>query len=139
MIWQAVFAFAVLCAGVGALCGSRTATALLVSTAFTTGLSVAGAPFLPLAWIAADLLAIAAILRWGNARTDRFVLALYPASWLFDFIDGDTAYACSVVVCSAQLILTLPFARILQRTRSLHLHGNLFDHFDLRARHEGAA
>lgn len=137
---DAVFALAITCAGLAALMGNRTAMALLASTAFTFALTLAGAPFSAPAWIAVDLLVIAVILLpWPHIPTaDCFVLALFVPSWALYFVDSEAGYAASVLVCSAQMMLTLPARRLLKRAREAAQRLDPFDGFDLRVRHGDA-
>ena len=134
---DAVFALAIVCAGVAALMGNRTAMALLASTAFTFALTLAGAPFSAPAWIAVDLFVIAVILLpWPHIPTaDCFVLALFVPSWALYFVDSEAGYAASVLVCSAQMMLTLPARRLLRRARALMAKTDDRHRGDLRVRH----
>lgn len=133
---EALFAFAVVCAGLAALMGNRTAMALLASTGFTFMLTMLGTPFSAPAWIAVDLLVIAVILvPWPRIPTaDCFVLALFVPSWALYFVDSEAGYAASVCVCSAQMLLTLPARRLLRRARDAARDLPHYDHFDLRVR-----
>lgn len=134
---DAVLALAVLCAGCAALRGSRTALALLAGTALEMGLSVVGVPFNPPGWMAIDAIVALSILIPPRTTTDKLVVALFGPAWVFYYIPGDAGYAGSVIVTSAQLLLSVPWMKLGRRLRSIHLPENPFDHFDLRARHEG--
>jgi len=136
MSLQAVFACAVAFGGVAALMGSRTALALLAGTAVQTALELFGAPFYPWLWMLVDLWVIGAIVGLRMSVSDAFVVALFVPAWAFYFIDGDMAYAGSVTVCSGQFLLAFPWRKVGKHLKALHLKENLFDHFDLRARHE---
>lgn len=132
---EAVFAFAVLSGGLAALRGNRAAIALLASTGFTFWLTLAGVPYNPWLWIAVDLAAILFIWRPGMTVADALVVALYAPGWALYFLDGEEAYAASVMVSSAQFLLAVPWGKVWRRVRHAELKFDPFRDFDLRVKH----
>lgn len=108
---QALFAFAVLCGGIAALKGSRSAIALLASTGFTMFLTWRGMPFSAPIWMAADVAAIVAIWRGNGGQADDLIVALYAPNWILYFLDSERASAASMLICSAQFLLSVPWVR----------------------------
>ncbi len=131
-MFGALFALAVAVGILSALAGSRTALALLVGTGLQLLLAVVDVPFFAPLWMLIDLAVAAAIVRMGMTRSGALVIALFIPAWVFYFIDGDLGYDGSVTVCSAQMLLTVPLARIWRRAKATRLPPDPFDLFDLR-------
>ena len=85
--------------------------------------------------MAIDLAVILFILTPPVSVTDTLIVALFVPAWGFYFVDGDAGYAGSVIVTSAQMLLTVPLLRLWNASGRCQCMRDLWHDFDLRVGH----
>lgn len=106
---DAVFLAALICGGVAAFKGNRTAWFLLASAAFTSALGLWGIGYNAFLWLLIDLAVITGIaLSQKMTRCDMIIIALFVPAWVAYAVDDLTAYYVASAVVSGQLFLTFP-------------------------------
>jgi len=124
-----VFLVSVLCGCLSAWKGSRTAWALLASAAVSSGLIWAGVPFDIKIWRTIDILVVACIATGPLGAKDLLILSLFIPIWSL----YERPYAGDGInlIVAAQLVLTLPFARLWLRAKQATIASKDWGDFDL--------
>lgn len=112
---DALFLLSLLCGLFGAGRGSRVAWALLASTALSSALILAGAPFDLATWIMIDVAVIVAA-EYGRTPTasERGALALFPVAWVLYHLQPAWWNDALTLIVAAQFLLVTPWGRFLE-------------------------
>lgn len=113
--------FAVACAAIGGIFGSRSAWALLGSLALGLLVNHLGLQFNAVVWAMVDMLVALIIIHGSMRKRDMLIVALFGPIWMFYFADEYVRYTVVTCLMALQLLLTFPISRFWHRAKSTPL------------------